>query len=63
MKKFSNYHKFTNVFDMEDMPEAERIATARQVADQILTALSDIREPGKPAEEHSLPGDGASTFA
>ncbi len=33
------YHKYTDVFDMEDVPEAERIETARQVADQILPSL------------------------
>ena len=40
----SLYHKYTDVFYMEDVPEAERIDTARQVADQILPILSDIRE-------------------
>lgn len=33
------YQKYTDLFDMEDVPEAERIETARQVADQILTNL------------------------
>lgn len=56
----SLYHKYTDVFDMEDVPEAERLETARQVADQILSTLSDIREPVKPAEDKSLPADGAS---
>jgi uncharacterized metal-binding protein len=39
------YKKYTDLFDMEDVPEAERIATAEQVADQILSNLRDIREP------------------
>ena len=39
----SLYHKYTDVFYMEDVPVAERIDTARQVADQILPILSDVR--------------------
>ncbi len=35
----SLYHKYTDVFDMEDVPETERIDTARQVADRILIGL------------------------
>jgi uncharacterized metal-binding protein len=38
------YKRYTDVFDMEDVPEAERIATAEQVANQILPFLRDIRE-------------------
>lgn len=38
----SLYHKYTDVFYMEDVPEAERTETARQVANQILPTLSDI---------------------
>jgi uncharacterized metal-binding protein len=37
----SLYEKYTDVFYMEDVPEAERIDTARQVADQILSILSE----------------------
>ena len=36
------YNKYTDIFYMEDVPEAERINTARHVADQILHRLSDI---------------------
>lgn len=36
------YSKYTDLFYMEDVPEAERIETARQVADQILPKLRDI---------------------
>ncbi len=36
------YNKYTDVFDMEAVPEAERIDTARHVADQILPSLSDM---------------------
>ena len=36
------YNKYTDLFDMEDVPEPERIDTARQVADQILLNLRDI---------------------
>ncbi len=38
----SLYHKYTDVFYMEDVPEAERIDTARHVADQILPILKGI---------------------
>jgi len=37
----SLYKKYTDLFDMDDVPEAERIDTARHVADQILQDLSD----------------------
>lgn len=40
----SLYHKYTDLFDMEAVPEAERIETAQQVADQILPILSQRRE-------------------
>lgn len=36
------YKRYTDLFDMEAVPEAERIATAEQVADQILSILKDI---------------------
>jgi uncharacterized metal-binding protein len=36
------YKKYTDLFDMEDVPEVERIETARHVADQILPSLSGI---------------------
>lgn len=38
----SLYNKYTNLFDMEDVPEQERIDTARAVANQILLDLRDI---------------------
>lgn len=40
----SLYKKYTDLFDMDDVPEAERFDTARDVADQILLKLSDIGE-------------------
>jgi len=33
------YQKYTDVFDIDDVPESERRETARQVADSVLTAL------------------------
>lgn len=36
------YHKYTDLFSMDDVPEAERIDTARQVADKILPSLRGI---------------------
>ena len=44
------YGKYTDLFDMEDVPEAERIAAAEQVADQLLPSLKDLGEPAKSAE-------------
>ena len=38
----SLYHKYTDIFDMEDVPEAERIDTARRVADQIIPIVSEV---------------------
>ena len=38
----SLYKKYTDLFDVEDVPEAERIHTARDVADRILNKVSDI---------------------
>ncbi len=46
----SFYDKYTELFDMEDVPEAERVETARQVAHQIMTKLNDLREQTKPVE-------------
>lgn len=36
------YKKYTDLFDMEAVPEAERIDTANHVADQILIKLKDV---------------------
>src|SRR5512134_2393039 len=41
----SLYHKYTDVFHMDDVPEAERIDTARQVADQVLSVLKETNKP------------------
>ena len=35
----SMYRKYTDVFDIDAVPEAERIEVARQVADRVLSAL------------------------
>ncbi len=51
----SLYHKYTDLLDMEDVPEAERIDTARQVTDEILAKLRQGQEPAKPGEEAPLP--------
>ena len=37
----SLYHKYTDIFDIEDVPEVERIETAQQVASQILPTLHE----------------------
>lgn len=42
----SLYKKYTDVFHMEDVPEAERRETARQVADKILSSLNDTLAVG-----------------
>ncbi len=36
------YHNYTDLFDMEDVPEAERAEAAGQVADQILASMNKI---------------------
>ncbi len=38
------YKKFTDVFDVDDVPEAERVAAARQVADHVLARWSGVEE-------------------
>ena len=38
------YNKYTNVFLMDDVPEVERTAVARQVADKIIAGLSATLE-------------------
>jgi uncharacterized metal-binding protein len=41
------YKKYSDVFDVDDVPEAERMATARQVADHVLACLDQGEElPG-----------------
>lgn len=41
------YKKYTDLFDMDDVPEEERKAVARQVADKIIATLKDTGEfPG-----------------
>ncbi len=36
------YKKYTDLFDMDDVPEADRVDTARHVADQILPSLRNM---------------------
>jgi hypothetical protein len=35
------YKKYTDIFSMDDVPEAERKAVARQVADKIIAKLKE----------------------
>ncbi len=37
----SVYNKYTDVFDIDDVPEKERIEAARQVVDSVLNRLKD----------------------
>jgi uncharacterized metal-binding protein len=37
----SVYKKYTDVFDIDDVSQEERAATARRVADSVLTSLKD----------------------
>lgn len=39
--------RFSDVFLMDDVPEVERKAVARQVADKILVKLTDEKEPSR----------------
>ena len=34
------YKKYTDIFDIDDVPEAERVEAARQVADSVLNRLN-----------------------
>lgn len=43
------YKKYTDVFYMEDVPEAERQDTARQVAEKILSELRNTMAPSGPS--------------
>jgi uncharacterized metal-binding protein len=43
------YNKYTDLFAMDDVPEAERIETAREVADKILPRLRELLERDAPA--------------
>lgn len=45
----SVYDKYTDLFDMEDVPEAERLETAKQVAEAILPKLREAVERNEPA--------------
>ena len=36
----SMYNKYTNIFEIDDVPESERIEVAREIADTVLAALS-----------------------
>ena len=39
------YRKYNDIFDVDDVPESERMATARQVADYVLDCLDRREEP------------------
>ena len=39
------YKKYTDVFRMEDVPDEERKAAAREVADKIIAKLKLVGEP------------------
>jgi uncharacterized metal-binding protein len=44
------YKKYGDIFDVEDVPENERMAAARQVADYVLTRLNE----GKGSDDKTL---------
>jgi hypothetical protein len=39
------YHKYTDIFHIDDVPEVERIDTSRQVAAQLLPILNKSVTP------------------
>lgn len=45
MDALQHYNKYCEIFSMEDVPEEERIATAKQVVDQILPTLIGSVDP------------------
>ena len=57
----SVYHKYTDVFYMEDVPEAERQETARQVAEKLLprlrAAVAERRAASLTSETHHAGDD------
>jgi hypothetical protein len=38
----SIYKKYTDLFDIDDVPETERKETARQVADQVISQMRNV---------------------
>jgi len=38
------YRKYTDIFDVDDVPEEERLAAARKVADHVLASLARAQE-------------------
>lgn len=46
------HKKYSDIFSMDDVPEAERQAVARQVADKIIAML---RKEGSTAQERTRP--------
>ncbi len=45
----SVYKKFTDIFDIDDVPEEERKQVARQVADKVLADLKNGKRSNEPA--------------
>lgn len=45
------HHKYSDVFLMDDVPEAERLQVAREVADRILVMLEEGREANHAAAQ------------
>jgi len=43
----SVYQKYTDLFEIDDVPEAERREVARQVADSVSAALEKDKQPPK----------------
>jgi hypothetical protein len=54
------YKKYTDVFLMDDVPEEERKAVARQVADKIITMLTPAGEPADSASRAFCQGSGSA---
>jgi uncharacterized metal-binding protein len=53
------HRKYSDIFDADDVPEAERTATARQVADHVLSCLARGKQPSRNARcQDGCCGDG-----
>ena len=57
------YKKYTDVFYMEDIPDAERKETARQVADKILSSLKDTLTAGTTSQVSKATDAGTNVVA
>ncbi len=59
----SHYKRYTDKFDIDSVPEEERLQTARSVADWVLASVAKEAERRTPGAEPSSLGENAATAA